>query len=82
MKLEHTLTPCTEINSKCLKDLNIRRDTITLLDESIGNTFSDISHTNVYQCQSPKATEIKTKINKLDLIKLANSSIAKKTIKK
>ena len=64
MKLEHTITPCTEINSKCLKDLNIRHDTITLLGESTGKTFSDISHTNVYLGQSPKATEIKTKINK------------------
>ena len=75
MKLEHTITPCTEVNSKCLKDLNIRHDTITLLGESI-------SHANVYSGQSPKATEMKTKINKQDFIKLANSSIAKKTIKK
>ena len=64
MKLDYTLSPYMKINSRCLKDLNIRHDTITLLGESTGKTFSDISHTNVYLGQSPKATEIKTKINK------------------
>ena len=49
------------------KDLNIRYDTIKLLEESIGKTFSDINHTNVFLGQSPKAIEIKTKINKWDL---------------
>ena len=64
MKLEHTLTACTKINSKWLKDLNIRQDTIKLLEENIGKTFSDNNHTNIFLGWSPKTIEIKTKINK------------------
>ena len=63
VKLVHTLTLCTKINSKRLKDLNIRLDTIKLLEENIGKTFSDINCTNVFLSHSPKAIEIKTKIN-------------------
>jgi len=70
MKLEHTLTPCTKINSKWLKDLNIRQDTTKLLEENMGKTLSDINLTNVFPGQSPKATEIKVKINQWNLIKL------------
>ena len=70
MKLEHTLTPCTKKPSKWLKDLNIRHDTIKLLEEITGKMFSDIHCTNVFLGQSPKATEIKTKVNKWDLINI------------
>ena len=74
MKLKHTLSPCTKITSKWLKDLNIRYDTIKLLEEIIGKTFSEINCTNVFLGHSPKAIEIKTKIkiSKWDLIKLTN----------
>ena len=82
MKLEHTLTPCTKINSKWLKDLNIRYDTMKLLEKIIGKTFSDINCTNIFLGKSPKAIEIKTKINKWDLINLTSFHTSKETINK
>ena len=82
MKLEHTLTLWTKINSKWLKDLNIRQDTITLLEENIGKTFSEINCRNVFLGYSPKAIAIKTKINQWDLIKLASFLAAKEIMKK
>ena len=57
VKLEHMLTLSTKINTKWLKDLNIRYDTIKLLEESIGKTFSDINCTNIFLSQSPKARQ-------------------------
>ena len=61
MKLEHSLIPYTKINSKWFKNLNIRQYAIKLLEENIGQTFSDINHSNVLLGQSPKAIEIKAK---------------------
>ena len=62
MKLEHSPTSYTKINSRWLKDLNIRHDTIKLLEEHLGKTFSNINCSNVFLGQSPKAREIKAKI--------------------
>ena len=88
MKLECTLMLYTKINSKWLKYLNMRHDTIKLLEEIIGKTFSNINYTNIFLDQSPKAIEIKTTIitiiaiNKWDLIKLTSFYKGKKTINK
>ena len=70
MKLEHSLIPYTEINSKWIKDLNVRLDTIKLLEENIGITLFDINRSNIFFDLSPRVMEIKTKINKWNLIKL------------
>ena len=64
------------------KDLNVRQDTIKLLEEETGKTFSDINLTNVFSGQASKTTEIKAKINQWDLIKLKSFCAAKETIKK
>ena len=70
MKLEHFLTPYTKINSKRIKDLNIRPETIKRLEENIGKTLSDINHSRILYDSLPRVMEIKAKINKWDLIKI------------
>ena len=82
MKLEHFLTPYTIINSKWIKDLNIRPETIQLLEENIGKTLSDINHSRILSEPSPRMLEIKAKINKWGLIKIKSFCKTKETISK
>ena len=82
MKLEHFLTPYTKINSKWIKNLNIRPKIIQFLEENIGRTLDDINQSKILYDPPPRITEIKTKVNKGDLIKLKSFCTAKKTINK
>ena len=77
MKLNHQLTPYTKINSRWIKYLNISRNTIKVLEENIGRKISDIPHSNILTYMSPKARDIKERINKWDLIKIKSFCIAK-----
>ena len=70
MKLDHFLTPHTKINSKWIKDLNVRPETIKLLEKNIGKTLSDINHSRILYDPPPRILEIRAKINKWDLIKI------------
>ena len=82
MKLEHFLTPYTKVNSKWIKDLNIRPETIKLLEENIGKTLSNIHYSSILYDPPPRILEIKAKINKWDLIKIKSFCTTKETLSK
>ena len=82
MKREHFLTPYTKINSKWIKNLNVRPETIKLLEENIDKTLSDINHSRILYDPSPRVMEIKSEINKWGLVKLKSFCTTKETISK
>ena len=82
MKPEHFLTPYEKTNSTWIKDLNVRPETIKLLEENIGKTLFAVNHSKILYDPPPRVKEIKAKINKWDLIKLQSFCTMKETISK
>ena len=82
MKLDHSLSPYTKINSKLMKDLNVRQDSIKILEENTGNTLFELGHSNFLQDSSMKAKETKAKMNYWDFIKIRSLCTAKVTVNK
>ena len=82
MKLDHSLTPYTKINSKWMKDLTVRQDYIKFLKENTGNTLFELGYSNFLQDTSRKARETKAKMNYWDLIKIKSFCTAKEAVNK
>ena len=81
-EIKHSLIPYRKINSKWIRDLNIRPETIKLLEENRGKTLSDINHSRILYDPTPRVMQIKAKINKWELIKLKSFCTMKETISK
>ena len=82
MKLDHFLTPFTKINSKWMRDLNVRQETITTLEEKAGKNLSGLSCSNFLLDTSSKGRGLKAKMNYWDLIKIKSFCTAKETVTK
>ena len=82
MKLDHQLTPYTQINSRWIKDLNITHNTIKVLQENISRKISDISHSSIFINISPRARDLRERTKKWDLIKLKSFCMTEENISK